>query len=159
MQSVHPRRGHERFSAHRSGDLRNGHQRLRHGGCVRAPDRDHRCRARFTASEQALPPELSDAAKRGLIYVVDGASSHSPAGQIARPVEHAVCESGRGNLRSCSTAADRSGAASARTRRPRQRQRRRDRECATGGDGAYRGLGEAAGGPRLRPGPYQPWSR
>ena len=39
--------------------------------------------ARFTASEQALRPVLTDAAKRGLIYVDDGASSRSTAGQIA----------------------------------------------------------------------------
>ena len=39
--------------------------------------------ARFTASEQALKPVLNDAAKRGLIYVDDGASSRSIAGQIA----------------------------------------------------------------------------
>ena len=39
--------------------------------------------ARFTASEQALKPVIADAAKRGLIYVDDGASSRSIAGQIA----------------------------------------------------------------------------
>jgi polysaccharide deacetylase 2 family uncharacterized protein YibQ len=39
--------------------------------------------ARFTASEQALKPVLSDAGKRGLIYIDDGASSRSIAGQIA----------------------------------------------------------------------------
>jgi polysaccharide deacetylase 2 family uncharacterized protein YibQ len=39
--------------------------------------------ARFTASEQALRPVLADAAKRGLIYVDDGASTRSIAGQIA----------------------------------------------------------------------------
>jgi polysaccharide deacetylase 2 family uncharacterized protein YibQ len=39
--------------------------------------------ARFTASEQALRPVLTDAAKRGLIYVDDGASPRSAAGQIA----------------------------------------------------------------------------
>lgn len=39
--------------------------------------------ARFTSSEQALKPVLTDAAKRGLIYVDDGASTRSIAGQIA----------------------------------------------------------------------------
>jgi polysaccharide deacetylase 2 family uncharacterized protein YibQ len=39
--------------------------------------------ARFTASEQALRPVLADTAKRGLIYVDDGASSRSIARQIA----------------------------------------------------------------------------
>jgi polysaccharide deacetylase 2 family uncharacterized protein YibQ len=39
--------------------------------------------ARFTASEQALKPVLDDAAKRGLMYVDDGASARSTAGQIA----------------------------------------------------------------------------
>jgi len=39
--------------------------------------------ARFTASEQALGPVLREAAKRGLIFVDDGASSRSVAGQIA----------------------------------------------------------------------------
>ena len=39
--------------------------------------------ARFTASEQALRPVIADAAKRGLIYVDDGASTRSIAGQIA----------------------------------------------------------------------------
>jgi polysaccharide deacetylase 2 family uncharacterized protein YibQ len=39
--------------------------------------------ARFTASEQALKPVLDDAARRGLMYVDDGASARSTAGQIA----------------------------------------------------------------------------
>ncbi len=39
--------------------------------------------ARFTASEQALAPILRETAKRGLIYVDDGASSRSVAGQLA----------------------------------------------------------------------------
>ena len=39
--------------------------------------------ARFTASEQALKPVLSDTAKRGLIYIDDGASTRSIAGQMA----------------------------------------------------------------------------
>jgi polysaccharide deacetylase 2 family uncharacterized protein YibQ len=39
--------------------------------------------ARFTSSEQALKPVIADAAKRGLIYVDDGASTRSVAGQIA----------------------------------------------------------------------------
>ena len=39
--------------------------------------------ARFTASEQSLRPVLHDAAARGLIYVDDGASSRSVAGQVA----------------------------------------------------------------------------
>jgi uncharacterized protein len=39
--------------------------------------------ARFTASEQALAPVLREAAKRGLIYVEDGTSPRSLAGQIA----------------------------------------------------------------------------
>jgi polysaccharide deacetylase 2 family uncharacterized protein YibQ len=39
--------------------------------------------ARFTAAEQALAPVLRETAKRGLIYVDDGASSRSIAGQIA----------------------------------------------------------------------------
>ena len=39
--------------------------------------------ARFTASEQALAPVLRETAKRGLIYVDDGASPRSVAGQIA----------------------------------------------------------------------------
>jgi uncharacterized protein len=38
---------------------------------------------RFTASDQALAPILREAAKRGLIYVEDGASPRSLAGQIA----------------------------------------------------------------------------
>ncbi len=39
--------------------------------------------ARFTASEQALAPVLRETAKRGLIYLDDGSSSHSLASQIA----------------------------------------------------------------------------
>ena len=39
--------------------------------------------ARFTASEQGLAPVLRDVAKRGLIYVDDGSSARSIAGQIA----------------------------------------------------------------------------
>jgi polysaccharide deacetylase 2 family uncharacterized protein YibQ len=39
--------------------------------------------ARFAASEAALAPVLRDTAKRGLIYVDDGASPRSVAGQIA----------------------------------------------------------------------------
>jgi polysaccharide deacetylase 2 family uncharacterized protein YibQ len=39
--------------------------------------------AKFTASEQALAPVLRETAKRGLIYVDDGASSRSVASQIA----------------------------------------------------------------------------
>jgi uncharacterized protein len=38
---------------------------------------------RFTASEAALAPVLREAAKRGLIYVEDGSSPRSLAGQIA----------------------------------------------------------------------------
>jgi polysaccharide deacetylase 2 family uncharacterized protein YibQ len=38
---------------------------------------------RFTATEQALAPILREAAKRGLIYVEDGTSPRSLAGQIA----------------------------------------------------------------------------
>jgi polysaccharide deacetylase 2 family uncharacterized protein YibQ len=38
---------------------------------------------KFTASEQALKPILRDTAKRGLIYVDDGASPRSVAGQLA----------------------------------------------------------------------------
>lgn len=39
--------------------------------------------ARFTASERAMGPILREAAKRGLIYVDDGASARSVASQIA----------------------------------------------------------------------------
>ena len=39
--------------------------------------------ARFTASETALAPIMRETAKRGLIYVDDGASSRSVAGQFA----------------------------------------------------------------------------
>ncbi len=39
--------------------------------------------ARFTANEKALAPVLQETAKRGLIYVDDGASSRSVAAQIA----------------------------------------------------------------------------
>jgi polysaccharide deacetylase 2 family uncharacterized protein YibQ len=39
--------------------------------------------AKFTASEQALAPVLRETAKRGLIYVDDGASARSVASQIA----------------------------------------------------------------------------
>jgi polysaccharide deacetylase 2 family uncharacterized protein YibQ len=39
--------------------------------------------ARFTATEQALAPILKETARRGLIFVDDGASSRSVAGQIA----------------------------------------------------------------------------
>ena len=39
--------------------------------------------ARFTASEQSLAPVLRETAKRGLIYMDDGTSSRSLAGQIA----------------------------------------------------------------------------
>ncbi len=39
--------------------------------------------ARFTASNQALAPVLRETAKRGLIYVDDGSSPRSNAGQIA----------------------------------------------------------------------------
>jgi uncharacterized protein len=39
--------------------------------------------ARFTASEQGLTPVLRDAAQRGLVYVDDGSSPRSVAGQLA----------------------------------------------------------------------------
>jgi uncharacterized protein len=39
--------------------------------------------ARFTASEQAMRPVLTDAAQRGLMYLDDGASTRSTASQIA----------------------------------------------------------------------------
>jgi len=39
--------------------------------------------ARFTASEQSLTPVLREIAKRGLVYVDDGASPRSVAGQLA----------------------------------------------------------------------------
>ena len=39
--------------------------------------------ARFTATEQALAPVLREAGKRGLIYLDDGSSQRSLAGQIA----------------------------------------------------------------------------
>jgi polysaccharide deacetylase 2 family uncharacterized protein YibQ len=39
--------------------------------------------ARFTASEAALTPVMNESAKRGLIYVDDGAVQRSLAGQIA----------------------------------------------------------------------------
>jgi polysaccharide deacetylase 2 family uncharacterized protein YibQ len=39
--------------------------------------------ARFTSTEQSLAPVLKETAKRGLLYVDDGASSRSLAGQIA----------------------------------------------------------------------------
>ena len=39
--------------------------------------------AKFTASEPSLAPVLRETAKRGLIYVDDGASSRSVAGQLA----------------------------------------------------------------------------
>jgi hypothetical protein len=39
--------------------------------------------ARFTASDKALAPVMRETAKRGLIYVDDGASPRSIAGQLA----------------------------------------------------------------------------
>ena len=39
--------------------------------------------ARFTATEAALAPVLKEAARRGLIYIDDGSSPRSLAGQIA----------------------------------------------------------------------------
>ena len=42
--------------------------------------------ARFTASNQALAPILREVAKRGLIYVDDGSSPRSIAGQLASTV-------------------------------------------------------------------------
>jgi hypothetical protein len=39
--------------------------------------------SRFTASEQAMAPVIVETAKRGLIYMDDGASSRSVAGQVA----------------------------------------------------------------------------
>ena len=39
--------------------------------------------ARFTASNEALTPVLRETAKRGLIYVDDGSSPRSIAGQVA----------------------------------------------------------------------------
>ena len=54
--------------------------------------------ARFTASEQALAPVLRETAKRGLIYVDDGSSPRSVAGQIAGAT---TCPSPRPT--SCST--------------------------------------------------------
>jgi hypothetical protein len=39
--------------------------------------------ARFTTSEQAMAPVLKEIAQRGLIFVDDGASTRSTAGQIA----------------------------------------------------------------------------
>jgi uncharacterized protein len=39
--------------------------------------------ARFTANEQALAPVLKETSRRGLIYIDDGTSPRSVAGQIA----------------------------------------------------------------------------
>jgi hypothetical protein len=39
--------------------------------------------SRFTATEQAMAPVIAETAKRGLIYMDDGASSRSVAGQVA----------------------------------------------------------------------------
>jgi hypothetical protein len=39
--------------------------------------------SRFTTSEQAITPVIAETAKRGLIYMDDGASSRSVAGQVA----------------------------------------------------------------------------
>ncbi len=111
--------------------------------------------ARFTASEQALKPVLNDAAKRGLIYVDDGASSRSIAGQIAgaqnmpfakadvvidavptpTEIDHALRAAGDGGAR--------------------ERQRRRACQRAAGDDRAHRRLGQEGRGPRLRAGADQ----
>ena len=46
--------------------------------------------ARFTASEQAFAPILRETAKRGLIFVDDGANPRSVAARIAGAQQSAV---------------------------------------------------------------------
>ena len=55
--------------------------------------------ARFTASEPALAPVLRETAKRGLIYVDDGASPRSVAGQIRRQPQPALRQDRRRDRR------------------------------------------------------------
>ena len=63
--------------------------------------------ARFTASDSALAPVLRELSKRGLIYVDDGSSPRSQAGQIAGANKLALCE-GRGGDRRDAERASRS---------------------------------------------------
>ena len=115
--------------------------------------------ARFTASEQALAPVLREAAKRGLIYVDDGASPRSVASQIAGA---RTCRSPRPT--SCSTRC---------RRRPRSTARWRGSKCAARDRGSAVGVAtalpatiariaewaKAARKPRLRAGADHRWWR
>ena len=105
--------------------------------------------ARFTASERAFTPILQETAKRGLIFVDDGANPRSVATRIAGGsnlpfakadmVVDAVADAG----------GDRSRARAARNDGARARFRGRHGLGAAGLHRAHRQMGEGGGKPRL----------
>ena len=106
--------------------------------------------ARFTASDAALAPVLREAGKRGLLYLDDGSSPRSLAGQIAGANNLAfakadVCIDAVPTAADIERALGRLEAHGARARR-----RGRHGERAAGLDRADRQMGESRRGPRRR---------
>ena len=98
--------------------------------------------ARFTASEQALAPVLREAAKRGLIYLDDGSSPRSLAGQIAGANNVAFAKADVVDRRGADAGRDRPRARPAGSDGARARHRDRHRQRAAGLDRAHRAMGE-----------------
>ena len=108
--------------------------------------------ARFTASEQALSPVLRETAKRGLIYVDDGASARSVAAQIAGSQNMPFVKTDIVLDAVLDAAGDRPRAGAARNGGTRARQRRRHRQRAAGNHRPHRRVGKGRRRPRLRAG-------
>ena len=111
--------------------------------------------ARFTASEPALAPVLKEASQRGLIYVDDGSSHRSLAGQVASANNLTVRQGRDRHRRNADAAAHRPGAGEAGAACERARRRGRRRLGAARFDRPHRGLGQGRGKPRLRTGADQ----
>ena len=111
--------------------------------------------ARFTATEQALAPVLKEAAQRGLIYVDDGSSPRSLAGQIAGANNLPFAKAEVVARRGADAAAYRPRAGAARSAGARARLRGRRRVGASRLDRAHRAMGEERRKPRLRAGADQ----
>ena len=88
--------------------------------------------ARFTASEPSLAPVLRETAKRGLIYVDDGASPRSVAGQLAGSQQLALRQSRSRDRRRADAGRDRPRAGAAGNAGARSWHRGRARHRAAG---------------------------
>ena len=111
--------------------------------------------ARFTATEQALSPVLNETAKRGLIFVDDGASTRSVASQIAGSQNLPFAKADI-VLDAVPTAAEIDRAlARLEIDGARRRHRRRLRHRAAGHDRAHRRMGGQDREARLRAGADQ----